>query len=65
MAMAIWGTQGTKHRFFLGLMKIMTRQLAAGGPYAAIAALTNIPATVVAACIYEFILTDSDRGPSH
>ncbi|KAF8232708.1 aquaporin-like protein [Tricholoma matsutake] len=34
---------------------------AAGGSYAAIAALTNIPATLVAACLYEFFLTDSDR----
>jgi len=34
---------------------------AGGGPYGAIAALTNIPATLFAACIYEFLLTDSDR----
>ncbi|KAF8071978.1 putative aquaporin 2 [Lyophyllum atratum] len=34
---------------------------AAGGPYSAIAALTNIPATLFAAFIYEFFLTDSDR----
>lgn len=34
---------------------------AAGGHYAAISALTNIPATLLAACIYEFFLTDSDR----
>ena len=35
---------------------------AAGGPYAAIAALTNIPATVLAAAFHEFILADSSRG---
>ncbi|RDB25807.1 Propanediol diffusion facilitator [Hypsizygus marmoreus] len=34
---------------------------AAGGRYAAIAALTNIPATIFAAFIYEFFLVDSDR----
>ncbi|EKM54174.1 uncharacterized protein PHACADRAFT_209991 [Phanerochaete carnosa HHB-10118-sp] len=34
---------------------------AAGGPYAAIAALTNIPATLVAGAVYEFVLTDSSR----
>jgi len=32
-----------------------------GGPYAAIAALTNIPATMFAYCIYEFVLKDSSR----
>ena len=30
--------------------------------YAAIAALTNIPATLFAAFLYEMFLTDSDRG---
>jgi len=34
---------------------------AAGGPYAAIAALTNIPATILAVVIYEFMFTDSSR----
>lgn len=34
---------------------------AAGGPYSAISALTNIPATLFAAFIYETFLTDSDR----
>ncbi|GLB40442.1 putative MIP aquaporin (TC 1.A.8) family protein [Lyophyllum shimeji] len=34
---------------------------AAGGKFAAIAALTNIPATLLGAFIYEFFLTDSDR----
>jgi len=34
---------------------------AAGGPYAAIAALTNIPAMIIAVLIYEFMLTDSSR----
>jgi len=34
---------------------------AKGGAYSAIAALTNIPATLVAAFIYEFFIVDSDR----
>ncbi|CAA7267033.1 unnamed protein product [Cyclocybe aegerita] len=34
---------------------------AAGGRYAAIAALTNIPATLFAVFLYEFFLVDSDR----
>ncbi|GJE97716.1 aquaporin-like protein [Phanerochaete sordida] len=40
---------------------------AAGGSYAAIAALTNIPATILAACFHEFILADSSRviTPEH
>ncbi|KZV84326.1 aquaporin-like protein [Exidia glandulosa HHB12029] len=35
---------------------------ASGGTYAAIAALTNIPATLLAAFFYEFFLTDSARA---
>jgi len=35
---------------------------AGGGTYAAIAGLTSIPATLLAAGIYEFLLTDSDRA---
>lgn len=35
---------------------------ASGGTYAAIAALTNIPAMLIGAAIYEFFLTDSSRG---
>ena len=35
---------------------------AAGGPYAAIAALVNIPAIIFGAYMYEIFLTDSDRG---
>ncbi|EKM54526.1 uncharacterized protein PHACADRAFT_210322 [Phanerochaete carnosa HHB-10118-sp] len=34
---------------------------AAGGPYAAISALTNIPATLIAGAVYEFVLADSSR----
>jgi glycerol uptake facilitator-like aquaporin len=34
---------------------------AAGGRYAAIAALVNIPAIFVGACLYEVFLSDSDR----
>jgi len=41
-------------------MTIWGRQ-AAGGPYAAIAALTNIPATLLAALTYEFLHHDSSR----
>ena len=35
---------------------------ASGGTYAAIAALTNIPAMLIAVAVYEFFLTDSSRG---
>jgi hypothetical protein len=35
---------------------------ASGGTYAAIAALTNIPAMIFAVLLYEFFLTDPDRG---
>ena len=38
---------------------------AGGGPYAAIAALTNIPATLLAVCFYEVFLADSSRGEYH
>ena len=37
---------------------------ASGGSYAAIAALTNIVATLVAIMFYEFMLADSSRGKS-
>lgn len=37
---------------------------ASGGSYAAIAALTNIPATLLATFVYELVLTDSSRGAS-
>lgn len=35
---------------------------ASGGRYAAIAALTNIPATLLAGVFYEFVLNDSNRS---
>ena len=38
---------------------------ASGGRYAAIAALTNILATVAAYAFYEFIFKDSNRGTIH
>ncbi|KAI0371077.1 aquaporin-like protein [Pilatotrama ljubarskyi] len=40
---------------------------AGGGSYAAIAALTNIPATLLAVAFYEFVLADSSRviTPAH
>ncbi|KIM84876.1 hypothetical protein PILCRDRAFT_67395 [Piloderma croceum F 1598] len=37
---------------------------ASGGTYAALAALTNIPAMLFAASLYEIFLTDSSRGSS-
>jgi hypothetical protein len=37
---------------------------ASGGSYAAIAALTNIPATLCAVLFYEFFLADTARGVS-
>jgi hypothetical protein len=43
-------------------LRLLTSESAAGGNYAAIAALTNIPAMIIAAGIYEIFLTDSDRG---
>ncbi|KAF8896382.1 putative aquaporin 2 [Infundibulicybe gibba] len=68
----IWGfaTPGGKLYFALNSARdIGTRLLsitiwgrgAAGGPYAAIAALTNIPATLLGVFLYETFLTDSDR----
>lgn len=42
-------------------MTIWGREAAGGGKFAAIAALTNIPATLLGAFIYEVFLTDSDR----
>jgi len=67
-ATAIWGfgtpglaansARDVGGRFFA--MTIWGRD-AAGGRYAAIAALTNIPATLFAAFLYEFFLSDSDR----
>ena len=38
---------------------------ASGGRYAAIAALTNILATVAAYAFYEFVFKDSNRGTSY
>ena len=35
---------------------------AGGGSYAALAALTNIPATLIGAILYEFVFADSSRG---
>jgi hypothetical protein len=37
---------------------------ASGGKYAAIAALTNIPAMLLATLVYELLLVDSSRGDS-
>ncbi|KAI4521766.1 aquaporin-like protein [Schizophyllum commune Tattone D] len=47
----------------LAAMTIYGRE-ASGGSYAAIAALTNIPAMFLAYIIYEFLLMDTDRGTS-
>ncbi|KAF8638264.1 hypothetical protein AX17_002286 [Amanita inopinata Kibby_2008] len=67
-ATAIWGyavpgialntARDLGARFFA--MTIWGKE-AAGGPYAAIAALTNIVATFFAICLYEFFFVDSDR----
>jgi len=72
--MAIWGYAPTaiaanSARDIGGRMMAMTiwgRQ-AAGGPYAAIAALTNIPATVLAFFLYNVFLCSSSRTltPQH
>ena len=35
---------------------------AGGGSYAAIAALANIPATLLGVCVQEYLLSDSSRG---
>ena len=43
-------------------IKLLWGLAAAGGPYAAIAALVNIPAIIFGAYMYEIFLTDSDRG---
>ncbi|KAH0585137.1 hypothetical protein H2248_008396 [Termitomyces sp. 'cryptogamus'] len=67
-AVAIWGfaTPGialNSARDIGGRMLALTiwGRKAAGGKYAAIAALTNIPATLLGAFLYEIFLTDSDR----
>lgn len=39
-----------------------TMELAAGGSYSAVTALTNIPATLFGVVLYEIFLVDSDRG---
>ncbi|KAF8227312.1 aquaporin-like protein [Tricholoma matsutake] len=68
-ANAIWGFGGaglatnTARDLGARLMTMMVWGMgAAGGRYAAIASLTSIPATLLAACIYEFFFMDSDRG---
>ena len=38
---------------------------AGGGSYAALAALTNIPATLIGAMLYEFVFADSSRGEGY
>lgn len=42
--------------------RVLPCNSASGGAYAAIAALTSIPATLLAAFTYETMLMDSDRG---
>lgn len=64
MAMTIWGAKGTYRSRCTERLHYWQRNSASGGRYAAIAALTNIPATLLAAAIYEFILSDSKRGSS-
>jgi hypothetical protein len=40
----------------------LTTCVAKGGPYSAISALVNIPATMLGVIMYEFFIVDSDRG---
>ncbi|TDL25876.1 aquaporin-like protein [Rickenella mellea] len=67
-AAAIWGyapngLAANAARDLGGRLMAMTiwGKQASGGSYAAIAALTNIPATLLAATFYEFFFTDSSR----
>jgi H+/gluconate symporter-like permease len=63
-ALTIWGKSG-KMILPRPVQYVTLRIIsAAGGSYAAIAALVNIPATLLAAVVYELFLVDSDRGPS-
>ncbi|KAJ6566893.1 aquaporin-like protein [Mycena capillaripes] len=71
-AAAIWGfsaigLSANSARDLGGRLAAMTiwGKAAAGIPgYAAIAALTNIPATILACIVYELMFVDSDRGAS-
>ena len=59
-AISIWGLKGRSEIY---CNKGFANGIpAAGGRYAAIAALTNIPGTLFAVFLYEIFLTDSDRG---
>ncbi|KAF8583722.1 aquaporin-like protein [Ramaria rubella] len=67
-AAAIWGyapagLSANSARDLGGRFMAMTvwGKAASGGSYAAIAALTNIPATLLATFVYELVLTDSSR----
>jgi MIP family channel proteins len=67
-AVAIWGyapnTIATNSARDLGARLATTAiwgTRAWGGKYAAIAALTNIPATIFAACVHELFLSDTSR----
>jgi hypothetical protein len=67
--MTIWGREGqytivSFYRLSCGQgLIIITPPLAAGNSrYAAIAALTNIPATILACIVHELMFVDSDRG---
>jgi len=59
-AISHWGLKG-KSEIYRN-KNFANRIPAGGGRYAAIAALTNIPATLFAVFLYEIFLTDSDRG---
>ena len=50
--------------FWLLCMTDLLLLTASGGRYAAIAALTNIPAILFGVTLYEFFLADSHRGAS-
>ena len=63
-AMTVWGREG---RFIIANFQLecpaeIKMELAAGGGYGAVTALTNIPATIFGIVLYEIFLVDSDRG---
>lgn len=65
LAVAIWGSEGEDGYYAMSFEQTFIHVFAAaGGRYAAIAALTNIPAFIFAVFLYEIFLTDSDRGGS-
>lgn len=60
-ALSIWGTEGNTHNLSFSDWTTHMIVIAAGGRYAAIAALTNLIATIFAVVLYELLLVDSDK----